>query len=90
MAYNTPGVYVEESLPQRTPIITAGTGVTAFFGFTERGPAHTPVALTNFAQFKSAFGGSIAGETAEYALQGFFDNGGNKAYFVRLTAYDTA
>jgi phage tail sheath protein FI len=89
MSYGTPGIYVEESTPRLNPIIEAGTGVTAFLGFTQKGPANKAVALGSFDDFQRVFGDSQNKESASYAVKGFFDNGGNKAYFVRLSAYNT-
>lgn len=89
MSYGTPGIYVEESTPRLNPIIEAGTGVTAFLGFTTHGPVNKPVALASYDDFVRVFGDSRAKESTSYAVKGFFDNGGNKAYFVRLSAYNT-
>jgi uncharacterized protein len=90
MSYGTPGVYVEESNPRLSPIIEAGTGVSGMLGFTTRGPVHKPIALSSFDDFQRVFGKSHTNETAEYAVKGFFDNGGSKLYFSRLSNYNTA
>ena len=89
MSFGTPGVYVEETAPRLNPIIRAGTGVLGMLGFTTRGPVHKPVSLGSFDDFVRVFGKSYANETAEYAVKGYFDNGGSKCYFVRLSAYNT-
>lgn len=83
-----PGIRINEEAPVARPILSAGAGVAAFLGFTTRGPVQTPVRLSSFDQFKTIFGSAHTGENLEYALQGFFDNGGSVAYVVRLTAYD--
>lgn len=89
MAFKTPGVYVQEAAPQLSPIVNAGTSNTAFFGLTTRGPCNKPIALNSYSDFTRVFGASRTGDTSSFAVKGFFDNGGNKAYFVRLSGYDT-
>ena len=84
--YNTPGIYIDEIVPEIPPVLSSGTGVTAFLGFTTRGPAQTPVKLSNMSDFAAVFGKAHDGENLSYALQGFFDNGGSTAYVSRLTA----
>lgn len=86
--YNTPGIYIDEIIPEIAPVLSAGTGVTAFLGFTERGPVQTPIRISSFADYQAVFGAQREGENLDYALRGFFDNGGSEAYVVRLTAYD--
>lgn len=84
--YGTPGVYIKESNPTTTPIITVGTGVTAFFGFTKKGPVQKPVAVASYKDYLKVFGGCYKTENLDLCVKAFFDNGGSKAYIVRLTA----
>jgi phage tail sheath protein FI len=79
-----PGVYIEE-LPSSVRTITAvSTSVTAFVGFTVRGPLNTPVTVTSFADFERQFGRLAAGDVLGYSVQQFFLNGGSIAIVVRL------
>jgi phage tail sheath protein FI len=79
-----PGVYIEE-LPSSVRTITAvSTSVTAFVGFTARGPLNSPVTLTSFADFERQFGRLAAGDVLGYSVQQFFLNGGSIAIVVRL------
>ena len=79
-----PGVYIEE-LPSGVHTITAvTTSVTAFVGYTPRGPV-TPETLTSFADFERTFGGLSPDSVLSYAVQQFFLNGGTVAVVVRLT-----
>jgi Bacteriophage tail sheath protein len=81
-----PGVYIEE-LPSGVHTITAvSTSVTAFAGFTPRGPIETPVTLTSFADFERGFSGLSADSVLSYAVQHFFLNGGSLAIVVRLAS----
>jgi uncharacterized protein len=84
-----PGIYLEE-IPSGVSTITAvSTSVTAFAGYTPRGPLETPVTLTSFADFERTFGGLSENSVLSYAVQHFFLNGGSVAVVVRL-ATDSA
>lgn len=88
VVYGTPGVYIKESNPTTTPIITAGTGTTAFFGFTKKGPVQKPVAIASYKDYLKVFGGCYSTENLDLTIKAFFENGGSKAYVVRLTAFE--
>ena len=87
----TPGVYVREAPGGARAIEAAPTAVTIFVGETERGPVG-PTAITSAIQYQRLFGGYLredAGGTPArlflpFAVQGFFDNGGPRAYVLRL------
>jgi uncharacterized protein len=81
-----PGVYIEEISGGASTIAAVTTSVTAFVGYTPRGPLETPVTLTSFADFERAFGGLSANSVLSYAVQQFFGNGGSVAVVVRLAA----
>ena len=89
MSFGTPGIYIQETVPQLNPIIEAGTSTAAFVGFTKRGPTHKATELRSIEDFYRIFGDSYQGETASHAIRGYFNNGGNKAYFVRMSSYNT-
>ncbi len=83
VALTYPGVYVEE-IPSGVRSITGvGTSVTAFIGFTPRGPNNTPIRLFNFGDFERQFGGMSRDSEISYAVQQFFLNGGTEAWVVR-------
>jgi phage tail sheath protein FI len=85
-----PGVYIEE-LPSGVHTITAvSTSVTAFVGFTPRGPLETPVTLTSFADFERSFSGLSSDSVLSYAVQHFFLNGGSTGIVVRLASGATS
>jgi phage tail sheath protein FI len=79
-----PGVYIEEIPSGVSTIPAVTTSVTAFVGYTPRGPLETPVTLTSFADFERSFGGLSANSVLSYTVQHFFQNGGSVAIVVRL------
>src|SRR5947208_5461088 len=87
----TPGVYIQEILVPG-PIPGVGTSTAVFIGPARQGPINAPTSLTNWTQFKDAFGLSddfgpyfpTGGVYAPHAVRGFFDNGGTHCYFVRV------
>ena len=89
----TPGVYVREAPGGARAIEAAPTAVTVFVGETERGPTD-PTPVSSEIQFQRVFGGYFRDEgdaaTARlllpYAIKGFFENGGPRAYVLRLAA----
>lgn len=91
----TPGVYVREAPGGARAIEAAPTAVAIFVGETERGPVG-PTSITSAVQYQRLFGGFFRNEGAKatarlfmpYAVQGFFDNGGPRAYVLRLVAND--
>jgi len=79
-----PGVYIEE-IPSGVHTVTGvSTSVTAFIGYTARGPVNEPVHIFSFADFERAFGGITADSMLSYSVKQFFQNGGNEAYVVRV------
>jgi uncharacterized protein len=84
--YLSPGVYVEEVEAGSRPIEGVGTAVAAFVGLAARGPANTPVLVTNWNQFTAAFGEFVEGSYLAHAVYGYFLNGGGAAYVVRVGA----
>src|SRR5690349_21576759 len=86
--YETPGLYAERLDGARRPLPAARLDVTGFVGLAERGPLDLPVPVESFRQFEARFGGFIGGGFLAYALKGFFDNGGSRAWIVRVAAKD--
>jgi phage tail sheath protein FI len=80
-----PGVYLEDVYPQPGPSLL--TGVPAFLGYAgpaPRVPVNEPRPLTVWPQFEALFGPGRAGGFLDYAVRGFFENGGGLCYAVRL------
>jgi uncharacterized protein len=57
--------------------------VTAFVGEAPRGPLHTPVQVSSFAEFEQHFGGLDSSKELGYEVFQFFANGGTAAWIVR-------
>ena len=89
--YLSPGVYVEEVDTGSKPIEGVSTSTAGFIGVTQRGPVDgLPVLVTSFTDFRRSFGGYLPespwgdARFLAYAVQGFFDNGGQRAYIKRV------
>jgi uncharacterized protein len=86
VAVSYPGVYIEE-LPSGVRTISGvATSITAFIGYTARGPINKGVQIFNFGDYERAFGGLQADAPLSYAVQQFFGNGGAQAIVVRVAA----
>lgn len=82
--YLAPGVFIEEIERGPRPIEGVATSTAAFLGETERGPTR-PRLVTSFNEYRRYFGTAFAdSKYMPYALSGFFDNGGRRAYVCRI------
>lgn len=77
-----PGVYPQDVFPPPAPTLL--TGVPAFLGYAGQGLVGDPEPLTLWPQFQAQFGAPQAGGFLAYAVRGFFENGGQLCYVVRL------
>jgi len=86
--YLAPGVFIEEIERGPRPIEGVATSTAAFLGETERGPTR-PRLITSFNDYLRHFGGAFgASKYMPYALSGFFENGGRRAYVCRIIGED--
>jgi phage tail sheath protein FI len=93
-SYGAPGVYIEEQPGGSAPIEAVGTAIAAFVGFTEKyDPGEgdptdpegvRPQLVTSWPQYERVYGGFVRGAMLPHAVRGFFENGGNTAYIVRI------
>jgi len=82
--YLSPGVYIEEISTGPKPIEGVGTSTAGFLGMTERGP-ETPKLVSGWLEFQRWFGGYLGGDSfLPFAVQGFFDNGGQRCFIGRV------
>jgi phage tail sheath protein FI len=81
-----PGVYVEEIPSAVRTIVGVSTSVTAFLGYTAKGPTDYPVRLFSFGDYERAFGGLDLDSPVSYAVGQFFQNGGLEAWVVRTAS----
>jgi len=79
-----PGVYIEELPSGVHSIAGVATSITAFVGYTARGPVDQAVRIANFSDYERNFGGLQLDSEIGYAVQQFFQNGGSDAYVVRV------
>jgi len=90
--YQSPGVYVEEVELGTKPIEGVATNIAGTVGVTVRGPENVPVLITSYPQFTRIFGGhldSLANPSTwflPHTVEGFFQNGGQLIYPVRIVA----
>jgi Bacteriophage tail sheath protein len=90
--YLTPGVYVEEVSSGSKPIEGVGTAVAAFVGLLPGGPVNQPMRISNWTQFATIYGDAVRPENGPFmegaylahSVYGFFQNGGQLAWIIRV------
>ena len=86
--FTYPGVYIEE-LPSGVHTITGvATSIAAFVGWAPKGRTDVATKVLSFSDFARRFGGLSSGNYLGYAVNQFFDNGGQQAFIVRLAWTD--
>ena len=73
----------------RTGAINVGTAPAATFfllGTSERGQHSEATLITSLEDFETKFGEHVTGSYSWYSMKTFFEEGGVRAYFVRVTA----
>jgi len=88
--YLHPGVYVEEIPSGSKPIEGVGTSTAAFVGYTTKGPIGEPELILKWDDYVNQYGGIrdtglAEGDPMGFSVSAFFQNGGGKAYIVRIT-----
>jgi len=83
----TPGVYLREIEVPPAPLLRMS--VTGFVGQAERGPLNAPQRIENLGQFRDIFGDFVGYSYLPYSIFGFFLNGGERCYVVRV-AHESA
>jgi hypothetical protein len=78
----TPGLYLHGLEPGPNPPILSG--ITGFVGVTEKGPLNQPRPIKNWGEFVDTFGGFISYGYLPRSVFGFFLNGGELCYVVRV------
>jgi uncharacterized protein len=82
--FTYPGVYIQELTSPVHTIAGVATSIAAFVGYTARGIDNRAEAVFSFSDFQRLFGGLASNSEVSYAAQQFFQNGGTKAYVVRV------
>jgi uncharacterized protein len=82
--YLTPGVYMEEFEIGARPIEGVSTSTAGFLGETERGQTN-PCLITSWLQYQRYYGGYFGDDKyLPGAVEGFFNNGGQRCYIARI------
>jgi uncharacterized protein len=85
--YLYPGVYVEEVDTGNKPIEGVSTSTVGFLGIAERGPLQATL-ITSFSDFTNIFGKYVSDSQGDhylaYAVEGFFQNGGERCFVMRV------
>jgi phage tail sheath protein FI len=92
MAYQRPGVYVQETLNPIAPVLgPSSDSVAAFVGANDRGPT-SPSLVTSWSQYVNQFGSwnTTASNDLPIAVYMFFANGGSQAYVNRVVGTSAA
>jgi uncharacterized protein len=82
--YLTPGVYFELRDAAPPVIRRVRTDITGFVGLAERGPLNQPVQIDSWRQFQARFGNFVPYGFLAYSVKGFFENGGQTCFIVRI------
>lgn len=84
----SPGVFIEERASDLQTIQAVSTSNAAFVGFTPQGPSDLATLCTSYADAVRKFGGLTRKSTLGYMLAAFFQNGGSRAFVVRVSPDD--
>lgn len=82
--YLSPGVYIEEVSTGAKPLEAVSTSTAGFVIRTKKGKPDTPAFVTSWKQFEREFGGHWNDAYGAYSVYSFFENGGRRAYVVRI------
>ena len=88
MTVELPGLTVEAAPPAALPP-PLRTDVAGFLGATRRGPVGTPVRVEGLTGYRDVFGDLDAGAATSYAVRGYFENGGELAWVIRVAGAGT-
>lgn len=84
-----PDVYVVETAGQPR-VIGVSVNTAGFVGVAEKGPIHRSALVTNRQQFYDTYGEFFKGSYLEPAVRYFFEQGGVRAYIVRVVGTGAA
>lgn len=84
-----PGVYTERVDASAPGISVIRTDIAGFIGIAESGPLDTPVPVQSFRQYQAHFGDFTGQGFLAYAVRGFFENGGNRCWVIRVASKHT-
>ena len=85
MAFQHPGVFIQEISSGIQPIEGVSTSTACFIGKAEMGPLNQPTLVTSLSEFQATFGGYLNDSYLAQSVFQFFNNGGKKTYIVRIS-----
>jgi hypothetical protein len=85
-----PGIYVSPQEYRLNPLQIDKRCVTGFVGIAEKGPLHTPVAVSNFDEYLKIFGSFDSVGNLPFSVYSFFKCGGAECVIVRVANGDHA
>jgi uncharacterized protein len=84
-----PGLSVEVAAPPAVLPPPLRTDVAGFLGATRRGPIGTPVRVEGLNGYRDLFGDLDAAAATSYAVDGYYNNGGDLAWVTRVAGAGT-
>ena len=81
--HRAPGIYQSFDSVAPPPLQIANTRITGFVGLTQKGPLDEATRLSNWDEFVEIFGYTDATYLPD-SIHGFFQNGGNECWVVRV------
>jgi uncharacterized protein len=84
-----PGLTVEVAAPPAVLPPPLRTDVAGFLGATRRGPIGTPVRVEGLNGYRDLFGDLDAAAATSYAVRGYYENGGDLAWVIRVAGAGT-
>ena len=82
------GVYTQRKKSQQQTINAVSTSNYAIVGWTPRGPTNKATLIGSFAEYLRTFGSYWKYSDVANAMEGFYNNGGKRAYVVRVVPDD--
>ena len=89
MTVELPGLTVEVAAPPGELPPPLRTDVAGFLGATRRGPLGTPVRVESLNGYRDLFGDLDPGAATSYAIRGYYENGGELAWVIRVAGAGT-
>lgn len=84
MTAELPGLTVEVAAPSAVLPPPLRTDVAGFIGATRRGPVGIPVRVESLNGYHDVFGDLDPDAATSYAVRGYFENGGELAWIIRV------
>ncbi|MBN1181698.1 MAG: phage tail sheath family protein [Bacteroidales bacterium] len=88
--YKSPRVYLKSL--ETEPLSPLLSSVTGFVGVAEKGPLNLPQSICNWGEYLTIFGSFVSYSHLAESVYGFFLNGGERCYIVRVgcSPYDSS